>query len=195
MLTWEQQREQELNNYALKLLADTGCNIYTYGGKESVHILEDLKKGFPEGLKFPLVDVANAILSVSRPEPIYRAPWRMVLDTDNDVDGVDCDSFEQAKIDALDTLIEWATEQCSGYDAEVRNWTEKQRDDYDYMVYNCSVAVYKYNPNTDEYEHYWTPTYKDKEEIGWCTCDILEKRQNQYIEEQKRKKQSDTEQN
>ena len=156
-----------INEYAKKILADAGCDEYTYGGEQSKHVLDDLKEAFPGGMEFPYVDVANAILEMSRPRPIYRAPYHVVWDTDNCTDAYDAGTFEWAKDSALETLAEWEAEQAHNYPANIREWTEKQIEDWDYMIYNCGVAVYKYDPDTDEYEEEWSPDTEDLEGVGW----------------------------
>ena len=154
-----------IENYAMKILADAGCDCYTYGGEDAKHVLSDLKEGFPDGMEYPYVDVANAILSISRARPIARDPWMVVYDGDSFTDGFGCASLDEAKDRALGILVDWA-------EAERMNWktdppTEDEIDDFDYMIYNCSVWVEKYNPDTDEYEEYWSPSYEDEKEIGW----------------------------
>lgn len=154
-----------LENYALKILADSGCDCYTYGGEYSAKIMDDLKEGYPGGMEFPYIDVANAILEISRPKPIVRKPWRMAFETDDTVDGVDFDSFEAAKADAEDTLVNWMVEEQSKWRSEKP--TKEELEDYNYMICNCSVRVDRYNPTTDEYEEYWSPSCEEEEKIGW----------------------------
>ena len=45
--------------------------------------------------------------------------------------------------------------------------TEDELDNYNYMICSCSVWVSKYNPDTDEYEEYWSPSYEDEAALGW----------------------------
>ena len=52
-----------IREYAKKILDDHGCDQYTYGGEFSKHILNDLKTEYPNGMEFPYIDVANAILN------------------------------------------------------------------------------------------------------------------------------------
>lgn len=158
---------ENLENYAMKILVDAGCDCYTYGGEYSKHCLDDLKEAFPEGMKYPYVDVANAILAISRPKPIHRSEWRIHWETDSCSDGYDADSFGAAKNDALDTLLNWMMEESSEWESE--NPTEEEMEDWDYMIYNCGVSVYKYDPMKDEYEEYWSPDNDELEKIGWKT--------------------------
>ena len=161
---------EELNEYAEKILADSGCNCYSYGNvSDSEVLLEDLKTEFPNGMKFPYIDVANAILAMSCPKPIKRAPWRMVWETEHTVDSIDCDSEEEAKTRAMDTLVGWQADFVSHilFFTKLEDMTDKQKEDWNNMIYNCSVSVRKYNINTDEYEGYWHPSQEEEKEINW----------------------------
>ena len=154
-----------IEEYALKILSDHGCDRYTYGGEFSKYVLDDLKKGYPNGMEYPYIDVANAILSISRPTPIAKDKYKMVYDTDSDCDSVGFETFEQAQDDAFDTLHLWMQEEMLSWEAEEP--TDKQKESWDYMIYNCGVWVEKYNENTDEYEKCWSPTQKELDAIGW----------------------------
>ena len=161
---------EELKEYAEKILTDSGCDCYSYGNvSDSEVLLEDLKTEFPNGMKFPYIDVANAILAISRPKPIKRAPWRMVWETEHTVDGIDCDSEEEAKARALNILVSWQTDFVSHilFFTKLEDMTDKQKEDWNDMIYNCGVSVCKYNINTDEYEEYWRPSYEEKKEVNW----------------------------
>lgn len=156
-----------VESYALKILSDHGCDCYTYGGENAQTVLNDLKAGYPDGMEFPYVDVANAILAISRVKPIRKAPWVMVFDTEDTTDGIDFESFEAAKDDALETLVKWMIWERQEWTAGVFCPTEDELDRYNYMICNCSVWVSKYDPMTDEYEEYWSPSYEDEESVGW----------------------------
>ena len=149
--------------YAMKILADHGCDCYTYGGAYGSHVLDDLKEAYPDGMEFPYVDVANAILAISKVKPIYKAPFIMAFDTEDNSDGIDCKTLEAAQAMAEDTLIEWMVDERNCW-KDVFHPTEDELNRYNYMICNCSVWVSKYNPMTDEYEECWEPSY---EELGW----------------------------
>lgn len=154
-----------INQYAMKILSDAGCDIYTYGGEFSKHILDDLKTAFPDGMEYPYVDVANAILAVSRPQPIERKPFRVIWNTVNDTDGIDCDSLEEAKGLATDILIGWMIEELNGKTSATLS--EEERDSWNYMIYNCYTEIYKYDPDTDEYEEFYSLSEEEEEAIGF----------------------------
>lgn len=168
-------------DYAKKILADHGCDEYSYGGEWGKHVLDDLKEAYPNGMEYPYVDVANAILSISKQKPIVRDPWISVWDTDSCCDGRGFESFEAAKEDAIDTLVLWMVDARNEWD-ELFNPTDEELDDYNYMIYSSSVYVQKYDPMTDEYENYWGPSYEDEEEIGWkeLTREDIEQEKKDY---------------
>ncbi len=176
----------DVDVYAMKILADAGCDCYTYGGEEAKNIMKDLKKTFPDGMEYPYIDVANAILAFSRPEPIKRSPWKMHWETDSTADATDHDFYETAKNDAIETLIEWEMEL-------IHEWkdgkpTEKQIEDWNYMIYNCFTSVKKYNPETDEYDEEWSPSNKELKEILWVPYEELKKTKQELKEKIKKNK-------
>ena len=170
-----------VEEYAKKILADHNCDEYSYGGTPGEEVLSDLKEAYPDGMEFPYIDVANAIIAMSKVKPIKRDPWQMVFDTDSDCDGIGFESFGAAKCDAEDTLVMWMCQ-------ERGEWkdpfcpTEDELDNYNYMIFNSSVEVRKYNPDTDEYDEYWSPSYEDEENLGWreLTPEIIAKEKADY---------------
>lgn len=155
-----------LNEYAWKILRDHGCDEYTYGGEWSKHVFKDLKEAYPNGMEFPYVEVANEILSFSRAQPIVRAPFRMVYDMPDCIDGIDCESLEEGMERAKDTLIEWACQEKMKW-LDWEHPTSDEIDDWNYMIYNFGVWVDKYNPETDEYEEYAYLSDDDYNLCGW----------------------------
>ena len=159
-----------LEEYAKKILTDAGCNEYTYGGKWADKLLDDLKKAFkPEEMEYPYVDVANAILSMSRPNPIKRAPWKMIWNMPDCIDGEDCESFEDAKDAALHTYEIWM----EGFEWSNPPTWEKV-DEWNYMIGEHFCWIEYYDPKTDEYEgEYWIPD-EELAEIGWKELTLKE---------------------
>lgn len=172
--------KRAITEYAKKILADHGCDRTTYWGETGENIIRDLKEAYPDGMEYPYVDVANAMLLLARPTLLERQPYLMVYDMGHTVDGIEFESFEAAKEDALDTLIEWQMQQIEQYKNihGPEDWpaalTQEQREDWNYMVGNCSVQVQKYNPDTDEYEDYWEPSYEDEKQVGWVYIEEME---------------------
>lgn len=169
--------ESKVRQYARRILADHGCDEYTYGMECGETIIRDLKEAYPDGMEFPYIKVTNAIIAISKRKPLKRAKYRVLWDTDNCCDAYDCNSLGQAKADAEDTLINWATEEMSGWDGF--NPTQKQIESYDYMIYNCSAVVQKYDPNADDYYTIWEPDY---EEIGFLPWEELKKKVRKSLE-------------
>jgi len=171
-----------VKEYAQKILADHGCNEHSYWGTDGEQVVSDLKEAYPAGMDHPYVDVANAILELSKPEPIKRAPWQMLFDNEECCDGIGFESFEAAKDDAIETLIKWMIWDREEWKAGPFDPTEDELDRYNYMICNCSVEVRKYDPETDEYEEYWGPSYEDEEEIGWkeLTMEDIQKEKETY---------------
>lgn len=153
---------------AIKILAESNCDIYTYGDESSKHILSDLMEAYPGGSiqGYTYLEVANAILAISRPEPIVRDPYRVFLSNEHSCDAYGSNSFEVAKDSALETLTNWVVEAQAEWNSDTP--TEDERDSFNYMIEECSVEVRKYNPATDEYdETVWEPSDEDCERIGW----------------------------
>ena len=161
----ELEHDKEIEEYARKILADHDCDEYTYWGHDGEHIIKHLKEAYPNGMSFNYVQVANAIMRISKPKMIERKPFCVVWDTDSFCDGMGCDSFEEAKDDAFETLIQWMCDEQSNWKG--KKPTKKEKEDWDYMIYNSNSYVQKYNEETDEYEDYWYPSEEELEEIGW----------------------------
>ena len=163
-----------IEEYAKKILADHGCDEYTYGNESrSEQVIEDLKKGYPDGMEFPYIDVANAILAMSRPKPIVRAPYQVVWNTDDCTDGFGSESIEAAKNEVMDTYLKWKV-WCQEEWEDIYYPTEEELDDYNYMINENYAYVQKYNPDTDEYEEEWWPSDEDLKKIGWEEIESVE---------------------
>lgn len=155
----------KVEEYALKILHDHDCDEYTYGETKGETIINDLKQAYPNGMEFPYIEVCNAIIAISKRKPLERAPYRMIYDCDTGgfIDGIDCQTLEEAKDEAFKTLNIWMeSESC---------WTNKtkakQIEDWNYMIENDGVWVEEYDPETDGYEECWYPSDAELEDIGW----------------------------
>lgn len=165
----EIKNEMKVEEYARKILAEHNCNEYTYWGTEGERIIRDLKEAYPNGMEYSYVQVANAIMRISKPKMIERKPFSVVWDTDSFSDGMYCDSFEEAKDDAFETLIQWMCDEQSEWHG--KKPTKKEKEKWDYMIYNSISYVTKYNEDTDEYDEYWYPSDEELAEIGWKAYD------------------------
>ena len=164
----------DIEKYAQKILKENDVSEYAYWGVSGDIVVGDLKKRYPEGLKYPLIDIANAIRSLSKPIPLKRAPYKMVFDMPSVIDSIDHNDFENAKDDALETLINWELEfigQHNIKNEDISTWTEKTIEAWDMMIEDSDVSVQKYNPYLDTYETCWRPSEKDLEQIRWLPTD------------------------
>lgn len=59
-----------INEYAMDILKEHGCDEFTYGGNHDFckpeRIAEDLKTVYPNGMKYPYIEVAKAIREISK---------------------------------------------------------------------------------------------------------------------------------
>ena len=151
--------------YAHKILTDAGCDEFTYWGEQSKHLVDDLKTAYPNGMKYPYIHVANAILSISRPKPIVRAKYRVFWDAHDTCDAIDAQTLGEAMDIVMELYESWIDEEQMKWKtseptpAEKENWNE--------MIYACSAIVEKYDPETDEYFDEWYPSDEELEAIGW----------------------------
>jgi len=176
--------KRAIKEYAKRVLKDHDCTMDAYWGCTGEQVIRDLKEAYPNGMEYPYVDVANAMLLLAKPTLLERKPWLMVFDMGHTVDGIEYDSFEAAKEQALETLVEWQVQQVS----EFKNIQgpadfpaklgQEQREEWDYMISECHVEVQKYNPDTDEYEEYWFPSYEDEKQVGWLYIEEMEQEEN-----------------
>lgn len=166
MIDFKQQHAEEVSAYAMKILSDAGGNCYTYGGEYANKVMDDLKLAFPYGMKFPYIEVANAILAMSRPPMIHRAPFSVVWDTDDCCDAYGAESLDEAKNRCLEVFMDWEAEELSAMECS-ENPTQDDKDDWNYMLKTYWAYVAQYNPETDEYEEIWAPDDNDLLLMGW----------------------------
>ena len=59
-----------INEYAMDILLENGCDEFTYGGNDKwckpEKIAEELKTAYPNGMKYPYMQVAKAIREISK---------------------------------------------------------------------------------------------------------------------------------
>ena len=156
-----------LTALAYHILADNDCDEYTYGGPGAENVLKDLMEAYqPQDLApYTYIEVANAILSVSRPKPIERKPFRVLYDMPEMTDAFDCDTYGIAITDLQDLYEGWMIEERNHWEDETP--TPEEADKWNQMLYEFSAIVQKYNPDIDEYEDYWYPSESDLESWGW----------------------------
>lgn len=102
-----------------------------------------------------------------------KSKWKMIFDTEHMCGGIDFDTFEAAKNDAIETYILWQNDfmgnipPVSWTESLEPMFTEEEKEDWNYMIANCFCHVDKLNEDTGEYETYWYPSDEELEEIGW----------------------------
>lgn len=98
--------------------------------------------------------------------------WFVLWDTDSCADGFRSNSFEHAKRDALDLLLEWETQEQMEWDGFTP--TPEQIDSWDYMIESCSVMVCRHFPDdSDNYEEVWAPDDDELKRVGWVYYEEL----------------------
>lgn len=160
----------DIKEYAKKILEENDCDIYTYGGEGASEIMHDLIEAYmPQDLEYSYLEVANAILAMSRPRPIVRSPYRVAYVMDNFYDTLDVvlNDLEEAKKFTIGLFCDWIQKErkaIAWFDGEP---TKLQAQEWDYMICDRSAVVEKYNPNTDDYEELWYPSDGELSAIGW----------------------------
>ena len=80
--------------------------------------------------------------------------YRLLIDGDHFIHGIDYDTFEEAKDSAFEVLNSWMTDALTD-------------DEWDYMICNCSVEICKFDPETKQWDGFWYPDDEYLESIGW----------------------------
>ena len=82
------------------------------------------------------------------------AKYRCIYDGDSFIDGIECETFDEAKNLAEDILSDWAVQSADD-------------EDHNYMVSNCMTWVEEFNEDTGEWEDIWYPSDEFCESIGY----------------------------
>ena len=93
-----------------------------------------------------------------------KMEYMVVWNTEDCIDGIPVETFYDAKETALVILNEWARDGLTIIDEN--DFSDEIRDGWNQMIENCWVEVRKYNPETKEYEKFWSPSEEDLESIG-----------------------------
>ena len=94
----------------------------------------------------------------------YTRKYRMVYDTEAYIDASTFDDFESAKIDLFETYRLWMVGERSCWESDEP--TEKEKEDWDFMIYNCCCWI-EVLRDDGEYEICYEPTDAELREIGW----------------------------
>lgn len=165
---------------AMKLLLDNNCSLDCYRD-DMEHAVKDIQTLIDDGMNFEFNanEIATALVDIGNEQPIVISPRKeycMCWSTDDCDDGIEFESFEAAKNDALDTYIIWMIE-------EDRNWkfvdgipcpTKEQIDSWDYMIDNCYCHVAKWSSEDNAYSDIvWEASDEELNAIGWKYIDEL----------------------
>lgn len=97
-----------------------------------------------------------------------KAPYKLIYDTPNFIDGICCESLEAAKNAAIDVYTAWMEAEMATWKSETL--TAEEIDSWNYMVCECCCYIVAYDPETDEYTDAANAYFlsdAELEEIGW----------------------------
>ena len=140
-----------IREFALELLQSAGCSLDCYKGDSAKYALQDVLSVSKEReLPFPVEDIANELIKIGNEQPDPPAkghkPFKVIYETDDFVDGIEEDNFEDAKANALSILMDWIVEEQVQWELDsdsVPRPTEKQIEAWDTMIESCSVRYFQ----------------------------------------------------
>ena len=174
---------------AMNLLSESGCELDCYRNQLDWAI-KDINTLIEEGktFEFSAEEIAQALVDISNEQPekvVKHKKYCMVYDMGHTIDGVEFDDYEEAKADMIHTYLLWEAEEISD-----KKWkfsedgtplpTEKQIEDWDYMIDNCCCYVVEWNDTLEEYnDSYYADSLSDEElkKIGWMYFNELMERE------------------
>ena len=179
-----------IREYTLKLLEEYGCKLDCYKGefgeKYALSDMEEYAKN--NEVPFPLEDVAKELIAIGNEQP---APPRnghkqycMIWESENTCDGTEFNTEQEAKDNALNTLMEWLIQEQAEWSVDekgIPHPTEKQIENYNYMISNYSVCVVEWNEEVNAYndtDYGWYPSSDDENEINWLLWEELKQKYN-----------------
>lgn len=97
--------------------------------------------------------------------------YTVVYDTENFCDSFDVNSYEEAVGNALDILMQWMLDDpdITWHPGDDTEPTEEQKDEWNYLIENNEVRIYKhaYGTDYDSDDLVWYMQSYDVEPIGW----------------------------
>ena len=136
---WQDCRIDEEEEEYLYSIADPNDE---FNSPASAWFYDDNEVPYPN----PLMDIKEN----ARPQ------FKVIYDGDSFIDGIDCDSFEEAQHYAMEVLSGWVD---SAYDSTT--------DDWNYFVNNAGVWVEQWCEDANEYIECWSPSDSLLESIGF----------------------------
>ena len=94
--------------------------------------------------------------------------FQVIYADDHMIDGFECDSFEQAKAEALDILYTWQESAIADMQ-DTENPSQEDIDNYDYIINEGCAYVEK------DGEEYWYPSVEDLRAVHWMPWEDLKK--------------------
>ena len=110
--------------------------------------------------------------------------YKMLYDGGHFVDGIEFDDFEDAKDNAIETLIMWMAEESYFWERNENGipcLTELQIENWNWMIGDCCVCIVEWDEEAKDWEDVddaWYPSYEDENEIGWMEWEELKKKNN-----------------
>lgn len=71
-----------IKKYARQILSDHDCNVTAYEGIKVENISRDLRETYPDGMEYPIPDVAQAIFEICNTDRGYYPPLEVEIDGD-----------------------------------------------------------------------------------------------------------------
>lgn len=184
-----------IREYTLHLLKSCGCDLNCYAETSYVKgheihsgftdALNDLKSMVEAGEKydFPLEDIAKELVAIGNEQPLPprrgHKLFSMVYDMGDTVDGVEHDTFEAAKDDALETLANWVAEEQKCWKVDENGTphpTERQVESWDKMIEDYCVYIVRWDDEANDYESCddaWYPSSEDEKDTDWLYWEEL----------------------
>lgn len=114
--------------------------------------------------------------------------YKLIYEADNFSSEIKFEILSEAIHIGIQVLNDWAIDESMFWDLDSNTGcpkpTEKQIEDWDYMISTCSVSVFKWNEESKGYcDKCWSPSDEDKNNIDWLTWEELNKKYNFYYDE------------
>lgn len=176
-----------VREFALRLLEECGCKLDCYKGDFAKYALPDLQEAskvreFP----FSLEEIAKELIAIGneQPDPLRKGhkPFQMIFDCGHTIDGIEHDTFEDAKFDAIETLAQWMVDEKGEWAVDangIPHPTEAQIESWDQMIADCCVYVVEWDEEEGSYQDAddaWYPSAEDENEAEWLTWDELKEK-------------------
>lgn len=110
------------------------------------------------------------------------APYLVLTDAGDFIDGIGCETLDDAIVTAKDVMINWESEKMSNWKWEagkpLPSPTPEQIEEWDSMIENCGCYIVEWDYEEKEYpsgDYAVWPSDIDLDSIGWKPWDELQK--------------------